>query len=186
MKCLKLLIVIGFIIVESAAALEDTAHQSIKIRILPSTRLSLTESNVNIAFPDLSTNANSLPTSQIYPSISLNWASGASSRRTKKITAEIDATYKSRFVCKSMLAEPTGSKGTSTGWRKLSTDAVDMLTGIGNENCTGANIKYSLSPLKTDVLPNNETVTVILTVTDGEYSDRGNSYPLGYYTWEGF
>jgi len=168
------------------ATASNTAQQTIEIRILPSTRLFLAESKDSVVSLNVHAAPSSSSTAQTDSSVSLSWASNIWDEYTKKITAEVYAPSIPGVACSAILAKPIDSNGTTAGWRDLGTNAVDMITGIKNENCTGVNITYAAFRSKINTLPANEIITVIWTIIDAEESDQtGPLYPA-YYSWNGF
>ena len=170
----------------TTATAGNTAQQTIEIRILPSTRLFLAESK-DSAVSDNVHAAPGLPsTVQTNSSVSLCWASDIWDEYTKKITAEVYTPSVLGIACKAILAEPIDSNGTTAGWRDLGANAVDMITGIKNENCAGVNVTYAVFRSETNTLPITETVTVIWTIIDTEESSQNSPLYPAYYSWDGF
>jgi len=161
MKWLMLLITVVLVFgLVGAATAGNSAQLTVNVTILGSIELGVTTAD----------------------SFSLNWASNV--LHTSKITAELGTDYVSGVTYQAKLARSTGSKASPAGQRTLSTDAVDMLTGIGDEDCASAIITYAVSPLKMNVLP----TTVIWTITDAGGLNQGGAHYLGrhYYIREGF
>ena len=179
-------VILAFGLTANVATAGNTAQHTVTVRVLESTQLAPSRINTNITLPNVATSADSSPTTQTDSSTSLSWASNVPSGHTSKITAQLATTRMPGIMYEAALAKPTYSNGTSTNEQILGTDAVDMLTGIGNENCTGATITYTAFLSEMSALRTRETVTVIWTIIDAGGSDQGGSHYLGrhYYIWE--
>jgi len=116
-----------------------------------------------ITLTNAQTTAGLLPTEQTDATTSLSWTSNVASG-SRKITAALSAAYTTGVVLKATLAEPAGSNGTSAGEQTLDTEAIEMFTGIANENCTQATITYEFS-LSTMIAPITETESKTVTWT---------------------
>ncbi len=148
----------------------SSARHTVTVRVLPRTQMSITGSNISIPSSNPDKTVNSSPMAQTSPAIFLNWHSIAPAGYTKKITAQLYEDGISGIALKAKLARPNGSDQISEDYTTLGPDAVDMLMGIGNENCTGANIIYAVFPSGT--LPHsNKVVTVVWTITDADGTD---------------
>jgi len=161
MRCLITVIMLVLLLGMPGIQMADnSAQNTVTVRVVSSTELALTGSNdVGV------TVFGAAPAVQTDSLISIRWASSGPTGHASKITAKMKTEYASGTVCQAVLARPIDSDAISTGWKDLSTYAVDMVTGIGNENCVGATIAYALSPLETNALPTSQITTVIWTIT---------------------
>jgi hypothetical protein len=189
MKWLAAVITVALVFGLTGVTAGSTARNTVTVVILESTQLALSrDNNASGILPSADNSKDSLPTEQTDHSVYLSWASNVLPRHTSKITAQLGADCAPGIACRAALARPTGSNGTSAGHQVLSTSAVDMLTGIGNENCSCATIDYEVHPSRVNILPASATITVIWTITDAGGSNRDGHRYLGrhYYMRKGF
>ncbi len=167
MKQLITIILVAVFGVASIPMAGNSAQQRLALRVVASTQLGFTEDEDAITETSYAA-APPVPASGMrtdhFPS--LRWNSFIAPGHASKITAGLAANHALGIIYTARLAEPNGSNGTSTGWRNLSPYAVDMLTGISNENCIGATISYESLPSEISSVLSSQTPTVIWTITD--------------------
>jgi hypothetical protein len=148
----------------SAFAASDTATQTVTITVEEIAQLGVSGDPGTLTLANATTTPGSLPTAATDATTSLSWTSNVAAT-TRKITAAIDSDYTAGVVLKATLAEPAGTNGTTGGQQTLGTTATDMLTGITNENCTGATITFeaSLSAMVAPIASESRTLTWTLT-----------------------
>lgn len=90
-------------------------------------------------------------------------ASGAKSR---KLTAQLDATLPENWQLSATVTKPDGAAGTKTAFN--GTTSVELVTGIGNVRTTSAQaITYTLEPSSTNAMmayATNKAVTITYTL----------------------
>jgi len=154
----------AFGLVGTAFAASDTAAQTVTITVEEIAQLGASGDPATLTLANAGTTSGSLPPAASEATTSLSWTSNVAAT-TRKITAALDSNYTAGIVLKASLAEPAGTSGTTAGQQTLSNTAADMLTGITNENCTGATITFeaSLSTMIAPVASESRTLTWTLT-----------------------
>ncbi len=148
----------------TALGASDTSAQTVTITVEEIAQLSVTGNPGTLTLASAATTPGSLPPAVTDATTSLSWTSNVAAT-TRKITAALDSSYTAGVVLKATLTEPGGTNGTTTGQQTLTDTATDMLTGVTNENCTGATITFeaSLSTMIAPIASESRTLTWTLT-----------------------
>jgi len=162
-----LLVTVGLVCVPAltAWAVTDTATQDVAITLEEIAQLAVSGDPATLTLTNASTTAGSLPPAVEDATTSLSWTSNVETDQTRKLTAILSAAYTTGIVLKATVTEPAGTNGTAAAEQTLIVTAVDMFTGITNENCTGATITYeaSITEMIAPVTAQSKTVTWTLT-----------------------
>jgi len=163
-----LTVVVSFGQSQVAMALTDTGTQALAVTVEEIAQLSASAAPGTQTLSNAGTTAGSLPSAVTDTTTSLSWTSNAAGVTTRKITAALSAAYTTGIVLKATLPATCSSgstNGTSAGQKTLGTTAVDMLTGITNENCSAATVTYdtSITSMIAPVTAESKTVTWTIT-----------------------
>ena len=155
------MIVLSFVFqVGNVAMAANTANHTVTITVSAINELAITGGNITLTI-DTAT-AGSAADDDTDNTCSLAWTTNSSSN--KKLTGQLDTDYSAGISLK-VNVTVAGGNGTSEGQQTLaSASAVDLVTGMHNENVSSNTLGYTASAPTAS--PTSEGKTVTYTITD--------------------